>query len=210
MAAAPRVRHGPSPRRGLSRQAMTGKATRKNYRFSWRTGCQPRHGGRRPTIHDFAVSSAASRRWRVCTRHDAERAVRNARRFGYSCASPKRRSVIPDDPIVLPPAMRRRATMTAAFGVQTGSLHVMAGADPPSTSCRAGLRKVVDGLPAQAVAVWADHAPNGAVIVARRHCLGPAGPIAWALACRAPVRSPDAGNTGVAPGGHSTLGSSNR
>ncbi len=64
--------------------------------------------------------------------------------------------------------VRRRATITAPFGVETGSLRVMAGVDPPSTACVADLGKDVDGLPAQAMTVRVGHVPNGAVIVTRR------------------------------------------
>ena len=85
-----RVEPGNDGESATVRGRNDGKATRKNDRSNWRTGGQPRHGGRRPTIHGFAVSSTASRGWRVYTRHDAEGAMRNTKRFVYCCASAKR------------------------------------------------------------------------------------------------------------------------
>ena len=55
-------------------------------------------------------------------------------------------------------ALWRRVPITVPSGVEHGSLPVMAGEDPPSTTCGAGREKVVDGLPAQAMTVWAGHA----------------------------------------------------
>jgi hypothetical protein len=68
--------------------------------------------------------------------------------------------------------LRRRVTMTAPFGVERGPLRVMAGADPPSTTCSADLRKIVDDLPAQAMTVWVGHSQNGAAIVMHRLSVG--------------------------------------
>jgi len=64
--------------------------------------------------------------------------------------------------------LRRRATITTPFGVETGSLRVMAVADPPSMACSADLGKDVDGLPAQTMTGVVGHAPNGGAIVKRR------------------------------------------
>ena len=56
------------------------------------------------------------------------------------------------------------AASTAAYGVEHGSLRVMAGVGPPSTVCSADLGKVVDGVPAQAMTVPPDQAPNHAAL----------------------------------------------
>ena len=58
--------------------------------------------------------------------------------------------------------------MTATPMVEHGSGHVVAGADRSSTTCDVNLRKVVDGLFMQAMTAWADHAPNGAVVIVSR------------------------------------------
>ena len=55
-------------------------------------------------------------------------------------------------------ALWRRVPITAPSGVERGSLPVMAGEDPPSTTCGVEIRKVVDGGPAPAMTVWAGHA----------------------------------------------------
>ncbi len=71
-----------------------------------------------------------------------------------------------------PHAVRRRETITAPSGVETGSLRVMAAADPRSTACSADLGKDVDRLPAQAMTVWVGQSPNGAAIVTGRPISG--------------------------------------
>ncbi len=62
--------------------------------------------------------------------------------------------------------LNRRTVATAGSGVEHGPLNVMAGADPPSTTCSADLGKIVDGLPAQAMTGRADYASDGAVTIA--------------------------------------------
>ena len=55
-------------------------------------------------------------------------------------------------------ALRRRGPITVPSGVERGSLPVMAGEDPPSTTCGVDLGKVVDGGPAPAMTVGAGQA----------------------------------------------------
>ncbi len=56
------------------------EATGANDRSIWRMDGQPRHGGRRPTIHGFAATNSA--------RHEVDGTVLDARRGTHCCALP--------------------------------------------------------------------------------------------------------------------------
>ena len=75
---------------------------------------------------------------------------------------------LPAHPAGHAPVFRRRAILTAPFGVGRQALHVMVGAGPPSTTCGAGPDKAVDGRPAPTMTEYAGDSPTGAVIFARR------------------------------------------
>ena len=116
-------------------------ATPNNNRSSKRISDARRHGGRGPTIQDFAEINTGSRGWRVCTRHDVERSAPNTNWSGYCCVLPNRTSP-PHTPGSRGEDPSRCQAFTLGLATRAGKRDHAAPAGPPYYFGSIGIRAI--------------------------------------------------------------------